>query len=252
MAEQESGHGATADAEPVSLVDFDALYQGRGARFGVDGPRLDVVPWQLDGPQPIITELAAAGEIVGPVLECGCGLGDNALFLAELGYQVTAFDAAATVIEQDRAKAAARAVTVDFRVADATVLDGIDNGYRTVVDCAMLHCLTDQQRRDYLAALRRVCQPGARLHILCFPDVLGFFPLPGHLDETSLRRDLSEHWRVERMDMRRYTTGMSRQQWRARVPDVAGMFPPDRDSADGVDDQGRVLLPIWQIGAQLR
>lgn len=228
-------------AEP--LMDFDALYQGRGARFGADGPRLDVIPWQLDGPQPIIAELADAGEIVGPVLECGCGLGDNALFLAGRGYQVTAFDAAPTVIEQDRAKAAARGASVDFRVADATVLDDVGSGYQTVVDCAMLHCLTDEQRRVYLAALRRVCQPDARLHILCFPDVLGF-PFPSHLDEASLRRDLSEHWLVERMDMRRYTTGMSRPRWRALVP--------DGDSADGVDEQGRVLLPVWQIRAQLR
>src|SRR5579884_4238270 len=107
MTEQDSAAGGAS-----AMLDFDALYQGRGANF--EGMQLDAIPWKLDGPQPVIVELEASGEIVGPVLECGCGLGDNALFLAEQGYQVTSFDVAATVIEQDRAKAAKRGVSVDF------------------------------------------------------------------------------------------------------------------------------------------
>ena len=194
----------------MAVMDFDQLYRSGSARIGGDGPVLEVIPWRLDGPQPIIVELADAGEIAGPVLECGCGLGDNALFLAGRGYPITAIDASPTVIEQDRAKAAARGLAVDFRVADATVLDGVPNGFNTVLDSAMMHCLTDEQRRDYLAAAHRVTQPGARLHVLCFTDAVNVsLPMPGHADEASLRRDLGEHWQVERMEVRGYATGMS-------------------------------------------
>jgi SAM-dependent methyltransferase len=231
-------------------MDFDQLYKEGEARFGADGPTLDVIPWRLDGPQPIVAELADAGEIRGPVLECGCGLGDNALFLAERGYQVTAVDASPSVIEQDLAKATVRNLTVDFRTADATVLAGIDGGFNTVLDSAMLHCLTDEQRRDYFAAIHRVTEPGARLHILCFPEaVSGNLPMPGHTDEASLRRDLSPLWSVERMELRRYTTGISAEQWRGQMPAEMDVFPLDLDSADAVDEHGRVLLPIWQITA---
>ena len=74
--------------------------------------------------------------------------------------------------------------------------------------------------------------------------------MPGHTDETSLRRDLSELWRIERMQIRRYTSGMSRQQWREQAPAaVTDVFPIDLDARDSVDEQGRVLLPIWQITA---
>ncbi len=138
------------------LTDFDRLYQGGNATFGDGGPTTDVIPWRLDAPQPIVAELADGGQITGPVLECGCGLGDNALFLAERGHQVTAIDVSPTVIEQNRAKAADRGLDVDFRVADATVLDGIAGGYNTVLDSAMMHCLSDEQRRSYLRAAHRV------------------------------------------------------------------------------------------------
>lgn len=240
MAEQE---------QTGQILDFDQLYKSGSVRLGDDGPAMDAIPWRLDGPQPIVIELADRGQIVGPVLECGCGLGDNALYLAERGHQVTAIDASPTVIEQDRAKATEQGLAVDFRVADATKLDGVDGGFNTVLDSAMMHCLNDAQRRDYLAAAHRVTEPGARLHILCFPDtVSGSFPMPGHTDEASLRRDLGEHWQVERMELRRYTTGMSRDRWLGVLPGQ-GMFPVDLDSPDAVDAQGRVLLPVWQITA---
>ncbi|HEV3361469.1 MAG TPA: class I SAM-dependent methyltransferase [Pseudonocardiaceae bacterium] len=228
------------------VMDFDQLYKTGSMQLGEGGLTLDTIPWRLDGPQPIVIELADTGQITGPVLECGCGLGDNALFLAERGHQVTAIDAAPTVIEQDRAKASERGFAVDFRVADATRLDGITGGFNTVLDSAMMHCLTDEQRRDYLAAAHRVTEPGARLHALCFTDgVGGTFQLPGHTDEASLRRDLGEHWRVERMEKRHYTTGLSTARWHELMPPAA-LFPVDFGQADA---QGRVLLPIWQITA---
>lgn len=232
----------------VSPADFESLYRGGGARFGPDGRLLEVIPWQLDGPQPVITELEAAGEIVDPVLECGCGLGDNALFLARQGYSVTAFDAAATAVETSRDKADAAGVRASFLVADATTLQGIRGGFRTVIDSAMMHCLSDPDRTRYLAALRRVCTPDARIHVLCFDSALaGNLPLPGSLDEQSLRAAFNDGWTLERMRPARYTTGLTRHDLTERVPaEMRELLPID----DAVDEAGRMLLPIWQITAR--
>ena len=227
------------------MMDFDALYQGRSVAVG--DVELDVVPWRLDGPQPIVVELADAGEFTGPVLESGCGLGDNALFLAERGLEITAFDAAPTAVAQASAKAAERGLKVDFAVADATRLDGIDGRFNSALDSAMMHCLTDEQRRDYLAALHAVTNPGAVLHILCFPEQTeALFPMPGHTDEASLRRDLGQHWRIDRMQMRGYATAFTPERWAAAMPPEATAFLSG-DSA--VDAQGHVQLPIRQIRA---
>ena len=251
MSDNELGNGG--GGVPMSTADFETLYQGGGIGFGQAGPRMEVIPWRLDGPQPLISELQAAGEITSPVLECGCGLGDNAVFLAGQGYQVTAFDAAATAIEHARATARDAGVSVGFLVADATTLEGIPGGFATVVDSAMLHCLSDQQRGSYLTGLRRVCQPGARLHVLCFQaEFAAPMPLAASLDETSLRQAFTQAgWHIERMQPRRYTTGMTRLAFTEQVPAaLRDQFLPDLDQG-ATDEHGRLLLPVWQITAVL-
>src|SRR3989304_6224365 len=65
-------------------------------------------PWDIGRPQPAFVRLAAQGAIVGPVLDAGCGTGENALHFAGLGFEVTGLDAAPTAIAAARAKAAQR------------------------------------------------------------------------------------------------------------------------------------------------
>ncbi|GAA0415666.1 class I SAM-dependent methyltransferase [Streptomyces luteireticuli] len=229
------------------------MYQGRAAAFGTDvHHRPHLIPWQLDAPQPLVVELEAAGGITGPVLECGCGLGDNALFLAGRGHRVTAFDAAPSAIERSRAKAAAAGSPVAFEVADATELHGIGvpGGFRTVVDSALLHCLDADQRRAYLTGLRRVCAPGARLHVFCFREELAArLRMPAAMDEHSLREAFRDDWIIRRMVPRQYTTGLTRQDWRSLAP--AGSDAPEWDGAVAAGQHGRILLPFWQITAEL-
>ncbi|MFE3651385.1 class I SAM-dependent methyltransferase [Streptomyces sp. NPDC059101] len=250
MADLHPARDQSGGREPA--MDFEAVYQGRQIAYGADDRRSDLIPWRLDAPQPLVVELEAAGEIAGPVLECGCGLGDNALFLAGRGHEVTAFDAAPSAIERSRAKAAAAGTPVTFTVADATELRGIavPGGFRTVVDSAMLHCLDADQRRTYLAGLRRVCAPGAKLHVLCFRGELAArLVMPADMDERSLREAFPDEWTIRRMAPRHYTTGLTRQEWQKLTPAVPGV--PESDDTVTVDQHGRVLLPFWQITAEL-
>jgi cyclopropane fatty-acyl-phospholipid synthase-like methyltransferase len=138
--------------------DFEASYQaGRP-------------PWDIGGPQPEVVALAAEGEIVGDVLDVGCGTGENALYLASLGRRVMGVDAAPTAIARAQAKAAERALPATFALANALDLAKLRRRFETVVDCGLFHTLEPEQRRLYAHSLCEVLSPGGTLHLLCFSD----------------------------------------------------------------------------------
>src|SRR4051812_36360622 len=118
----------------------------------VDG----AAPWDTGRPQPAIVRLAGEGAFPGPVLDAGCGTGENALHVASLGLSVVGVDVAETAVSIARDKAAARGLDAEFVVADALRLDGLGRVFETVLDCGLFHSLDSEERRDYAASLASV------------------------------------------------------------------------------------------------
>jgi 2-polyprenyl-3-methyl-5-hydroxy-6-metoxy-1,4-benzoquinol methylase len=48
------------------------------------------VPWDIGRPQKVFIDVA--NEVTGSILDAGCGTGDNALFFASRGHDVTGID----------------------------------------------------------------------------------------------------------------------------------------------------------------
>ena len=66
-------------------------------------------PWDIGRPQPAFVRLFQDGEIKhGHILDVGCGTGENALFLAENGCDVSGVDIAHRAIGIAKQKAAKR------------------------------------------------------------------------------------------------------------------------------------------------
>jgi SAM-dependent methyltransferase len=147
---------------------FEKLYRGEPTDEGVPAPTS--IPWDIHQAQPRLMELEALGGFSGEVLDIGCGLGDNAIYLAQHGHSVTGLDISPTALITAERRAADAGVNVRFAAADATKLDGYTDAFDTVIDSGMFHCLDDDGKRRYAAALRRATRADARLLLGCFSD----------------------------------------------------------------------------------
>jgi cyclopropane fatty-acyl-phospholipid synthase-like methyltransferase len=139
----------------------------------------------------------------GDVLDIGCGLGDNAIYLARNGHHVTGLDISPTALATAERRAKDAGVQVTFAVTDSTKLEGYTEAFDTIVDSGMFHCLDDDAKRSYVAAAHRATRPGATLLLSCFSDANPSdedWPRPA-VSETLLRGTLGgAGWEIESLE----------------------------------------------------
>ncbi len=119
---------------------FEQMYKG-------------VPPWEIDGPQSEIVHLVEHGEIRSPVLDVGCGTGENTLYLAEIGFEVVGIDIVPTAVEKALSKAKERSSAPSFLVWDALDLQRLGRRFNTVIDSGFFHVLPDKKRPVFVKGL---------------------------------------------------------------------------------------------------
>jgi SAM-dependent methyltransferase len=141
-----------------------------------------VVPWADLTPNPSM--VAALADISGlpdqPVLAAlpgmppagreralvvGCGLGDDAEYVASLGFDTTAFDVSPTAIA--RAVKRFPASTVDYQTADLLAPpQEWHHAFHLVVEVYTIQVLTGDARRHAVQQICRLVAPGGRLLVI--------------------------------------------------------------------------------------
>ncbi|MGH3563835.1 MAG: class I SAM-dependent methyltransferase [Mycobacterium sp.] len=130
----------------------------------------------------------------GSALDVGCGTGDNSIYLAQHGWQVTAVDFTPQALQKARAKAVANKAPVNFVHADVTRLSsaGVGSGFTLVVDSGCIHGMSDHDRAAYVREITALAAPEAQLLIVAFtPGAL--FGVRG-IDQAEIERRFTPEW----------------------------------------------------------
>lgn len=191
---------------------------------GFDDAYAGTPPWDIGRPQSAVQSVFESRSFEEPVLDIGCGTGENSLFLADHGYSVLGIDASPRAIEKARTKAQTRDVAeqVRFRVHDALSLYDLDERFGVVLDCGLFHVFDDDDRRIYVASLGSVVSPNGYVVILCFSDREPGDWGPRRISERELRTTFTDGWSVETIEPARFEVN----------PDQEGIDPSNNDSVE--------------------
>ncbi len=215
-------------------------------------------PWDIGGPQPVVQQLVALDAIKGEVLDPGTGPGHHAIFYASKGYSATGIDGSAGAVQRARENAKKAGVSVNFQLADATKLKGLDGRFDTVVDCAFYHTFSTEPelQKSYVQALRRATKPGARLYMFEFGEhnVNGFV-MPRSLSEDDFQVLPLGGWEITYLGTTTYQVNMSIETLEAmakRNPDMADRVEPIMERFRVMEPwlvDGRLHAPFWEVHA---
>ncbi len=159
-------------------------------------------PWDIGRPQPTFVDVA--DEVTGPLLDSGCGTGDNALHFAARGLDVTGIDFLEEPIRRARRKADERGLRATYLVRDALTLDTFPGRFASVIDCGLFHVFSDPDRARYVEGLATVLRPGGSLYLLCFSDAEPGTQGPRRVSEAELRAAFAQGWTVTSLQPARF------------------------------------------------
>jgi SAM-dependent methyltransferase len=159
-------------------------------------------PWDIGRPQQAFLDVA--DRIAGSVLDAGCGTGENGLFFAGRGCNVTGIDFIEGAINRAKRKAAGRGVPATFLVKDALTLTGWSERFDNVIDSGLFHVFGDEDRRRYVEGLATVLKPGGRLYLLSFSDEEPGAQGPRRVPKKELHDTFAEGWGVESIEPSRF------------------------------------------------
>jgi ubiquinone/menaquinone biosynthesis C-methylase UbiE len=120
-----------------------------------------LTPWDIGTPSKELQRvLAESGLRPCRALELGCGTGTNALFLAQMGFEVTAADVSELAIKEAGEKAGEAGVQVRFIQSDVLNLPDLGPAFPFVFDRGLYHVIRTVDLEGYLRTLDRYSERG--------------------------------------------------------------------------------------------
>lgn len=127
----------------------------------------------------------------GRAAELGCGTGTNAVFLAQQGFDVTAFDFAPLALEAARHRAQEAGVEIEWIAADLCRVESNPGKFDFIFDRGCFHCARRIDLAGFLKTLEMLTRPGTKYLVLTgnandTAEEIG----PPRLTQQEIRNDL--------------------------------------------------------------
>lgn len=125
-------------------------------------------PWDSGTPSEALKAVLSKG-LIKPcrMFEIGCGTGTNAIYLAQLGFDITAVDLSEVAVKRAKEKADAAAVKIKFLQADVTALPAeVGAEFPFVFDRGTYHIVRSVNLQGLQSTLSKLVAPGGYLVVL--------------------------------------------------------------------------------------
>jgi SAM-dependent methyltransferase len=162
----------------------------------------NVAPWDIGAPQPVMAGLVEKYPPANPILDLGCGSGDLAIYLAQLGHQVIGIDFVESAIKNAQAKIAslphATGQLLSFQVADALKPSLLQQKFGAVVDSGFYHLFNPDPCEQLIDEIASILLPNGYYYLHEFAIE---FPVPNmprriSADELQARFTSDKGWSI--------------------------------------------------------
>jgi cyclopropane fatty-acyl-phospholipid synthase-like methyltransferase len=163
-----------------------------------------IFAWNIGKPHPGLIEILDNHLLkAGRVLVSACGIGYDAVLLAERGFEVVAFDFSVNAIKKAKLEAKSRGKlkgSLKFAVEDIYNLsDSYCNAFDYVVEIGNFQAMSVKERRKYVQIMTQVLVTGGKCIVICkkYPPLT---PGPKGLKKASLQNYFSKAFAVEHIE----------------------------------------------------
>ncbi len=161
-------------------------------------------PWDIGAREELVSLVETGRVKPCRTIDLGCGVGANAIYLAQKGFDVTGVDYVEAAIEKARARAKDLGVPVNFIVDDLTNLGHVSGPFDFLLDYGVLDDLRLDQRESYLRSMLPLTHPGSRYLLWGFEypmrwweKLVPFYDIPFYPGEIEER--FGKYFEIERI-----------------------------------------------------
>jgi cyclopropane fatty-acyl-phospholipid synthase-like methyltransferase len=150
--------------------------------------------WVFGDKQALLDGLLAERRIApGRTIDLGCGVGEEAIYLARKGFDMTGVDSSPTAIKLARDRARKAGVEVTFLEDDLTNLRKVAGSFDLMIDFGAFNDLDQQQRDQYRNSIMEISAADSRFILMGFEK---------KLSQVEVEHHFGQHFTIEVLDKR--------------------------------------------------